>query len=301
MSSALEGIRILDLTRLLPGPYASLMLADLGAEVVKIEDPRDGKYIRWRWAPSRVKEESPYFLSLNRNKKSMKLNLRSDKGREIFLKLAKNYDVILDGFRPGVMDRLSVGYKDVKKVNPRIIFCAITGYGQDGPYKDRAGHDINYTGVAGILSMTGDRDGPPIISGVQIADIGGGGMLAAFAILAAIIAREKMGRGQFIDISMLDGSIACSVIGLAKFFADGQIPEKGKMLLSGQLACYHIYQTKDKGYISLGALEHQSWQNFCKVVGKEDLIKDQFASGERQDEVISILTNIFSGRSSNGR
>lgn len=295
MTMALEGIRILDLTRLLPGPYTSLMLADLGAEVLKIEEPGFGDYFRWMMPP-KVKEESSYFLCLNRNKKSMKLNLKPEKGKEIFLKLAKDYDVILESFRPGVMDRLGVGYEAIKQVNPEIIYCAITGYGQDGPYRDRAGHDINYTGIAGILDITGERGGPPVIPGVQVADLGAGGMLAGFAILAAIIARQSSGKGQFIDVSMLDGCISWSVIAAASYFADGQIPQRGKMIFSGRFACYDMYQTKDKKYISLGALERQFWQNFCKAVGREDLIEEQFAPGEGQEELRQVLTQIFASK-----
>src|SRR4030042_4982913 len=185
----LKELKMLDLSRLLPGPYCSLLLADLGMEVLKIEDSEQGDYMR-RMGPVR-KKESAYFLALNRNKKSMILNLKTKEGKEIFYKLIDTYDILLEGFRPGVMDRLGIGYQELKRRNPRVIFCALSGYGQDGPYRERSGHDINYIGLGGILELTGTKNGGPVIPGVQMADIGGGGMMAAIAILAAIVHRDK--------------------------------------------------------------------------------------------------------------
>src|SRR4030065_286502 len=194
----LKELKMLDLSRLLPGPYCSLLLADLGMEVLKIEDSGQGDHMR-RMGPVR-KKDSAYFLALNRNKKSMILNLKAKEGKEIFYKLIDTYDILLEGFRPGVMDRLGIGYQELKKRNPRIIFCSLSGYGQDGPYRERSGHDINYISLGGILELTGRRNEPPSIPSVQIADIGGGGMMAAFTLLAAIIHREKTGEGQFLDV-----------------------------------------------------------------------------------------------------
>jgi crotonobetainyl-CoA:carnitine CoA-transferase CaiB-like acyl-CoA transferase len=268
-----------------------MILADLGADVLKIEEPGRGDYARW--LPPFIKKESSNFLSINRNKKSMILNLKLEAGKKIFLRLVKEYDVVLESFRPGIMDRLGIGYEEAKKINPMIIFCAISGYGKDGPYKDRVGHDINYLGIAGILSITGSSDGTPVIPGVQIGDIGGGSLMAAIAILTAIIAREKIKKGQFIDISMTDGAISWLSIHAGKYFADKLIPAPGKMLLSGEFPCYQVYPTKDKKYITIGALEPKFWRNFCLAISREDLIECQFATGEEGEKIIREIQNIF--------
>jgi crotonobetainyl-CoA:carnitine CoA-transferase CaiB-like acyl-CoA transferase len=291
---ALSGIRVLDLSRLLPGPYCSMMLGDLGAEVIKIEEPGRGDYIRD--FPPKFKKEGVFFLAVNRNKKSITLNLRSERGKEVFFDLVKKADVVLEGFRPGVMDKLGIGYKDLEKINPRIIVCSISGYGQDGPYVNKAGHDVNYLSIAGIMGFTGTKEGKPIIPGIQIADIGGGGMLAAYCILAAIIGRERTGKGQYIDISMMDGAMAWLCMYAGKYFADGKSPRPSSELLTGQFACYNVYETKDGGYMSLGALEPQFWSAFCKAVDREDLIKVQFAPGKEARELIAEVEKIFSER-----
>jgi crotonobetainyl-CoA:carnitine CoA-transferase CaiB-like acyl-CoA transferase len=218
MMDALHGMKILDLTRLLPGNFCTLLLADCGAEVLKIEDTDRGDYGRWH--PPLVRTQSAYFLGLNRNKMSMKLNLKTDEGRAIFMKLAERSDIILESFRPGVTDRLGIGYKAVRKVNPGIIYCSISGFGQDGPYRNKVGHDINYIGIGGILGITGQRGGPPTIPATQIADIGGGGMMAAIGILMALVHRGETGRGQYVDISMLDGVVSWLSMFASKYFAD---------------------------------------------------------------------------------
>ena len=202
----LKELKMLDLSRLLPGPYCSLLLADLGMEVLKVEDPEQGDTTRMV-GPVR-KKDSAIFLALNRNKKSIRLNLKTKEGREIFYKLIQSYDIILESFRPGVMDRLGIGFQELKERNPRVILCSVSGYGQDGPYQGRSGHDINYIGMGGVLEITGAKNGDPVLPGVQIADIGGGGMMAAIAILAAAIHREKTGEGQFLDISMMDSVVS---------------------------------------------------------------------------------------------
>ena len=217
----LSGLKLLDLSRLLPGPYCSLLLADLGMEVLKVEDPEQGDYTR-SIGPTR-KKDSAIFLALNRNKKSIKLNLKIREGREIFFRLIQSYDVILESFRPGVMDRLGIGFQELKKRNPRIILCSISGYGQDGPYQERSGHDINYIGLGGVLEITGVKKGDPVLPGVQIADIGGGGMMAAIAILAAAVHREKTGQGEFLDISMLDSVVSWLSIHAGKYFMDRKV------------------------------------------------------------------------------
>ena len=210
----LSDVKVLDLTRLLPGGFCSLLLADLGAEVLKVEDTGMGDYIRW--APpyygtddqQELGTRSALYLSLNRGKRSIRLDLKSEAGREALLRLAKSSDVVLDGFRPGVLDRLGVGYERMSEANPAIVFCAITGYGQDGPYAQRAGHDMNYLGLVGLLDLSGDADGPPVQAGGQIADLGGGALMAAFGILTALRERDRSGEGQFVDVSMADGALS---------------------------------------------------------------------------------------------
>ena len=287
----LKDHKMLDLSRLLPGPYCSLLLADLGMEVLKIEDPELGDYMRGM-GPVR-KKDSAYFLALNRNKKSMLLNLKVKEGKEIFNRLIDTYDILLEGFRPGVMDRLGIGYQELKSRNPGVIFCSLSGYGQDGPYKERSGHDINYIGLGGILELTGPKDGDPTIPGAQIADIGGGGMMAAIAILAAIVHREKTGEGQYLDVAMHDGVISWLSIHAGRYFMDNELPKRGEMHLSGRFACYQVYPTKDGRHISLGALEPKFWKNFCQAIGREDLVLKQFTEGEERVQIIKEIRELF--------
>jgi crotonobetainyl-CoA:carnitine CoA-transferase CaiB-like acyl-CoA transferase len=267
----LKELKMLDLSRLLPGPYCSLLLADLGMEVLKVEDPDQGDPTRMA-GPIR-KRDSAIFMALNRNKKSIKLNLKIREGREIFYKLVQSYDIILESFRPGVMDRLGIGYQELEKRNPRVILCSLSGYG--------------------VLGITGAKNGSPVLPGVQIADIGGGGMMAAIAILAAAIHREKTGEGQFLDISMLDGVVSWLSIHAATYFMDGEIPERGNLPLTGRYACYQVYPTKDGRHMSLGALELKFWKNFCEAVGRRDLIDKQFIEGEERLRVIEEIQNLF--------
>ena len=287
----LKELKMLDLSRLLPGPYCSLLLADLGMEVLKIEDPEMGDYMRVM-GPAQ-KKESAYFHALNRNKKSMLLNLKTKEGKEIFIKLIDTYDILLEGFRPGVMDKLGIGYQELKRRNPRIIFCSLSGYGQDGPYKERSGHDINYIGLGGILELTGPREGDPIIPGTQIADIGGGGMMAAIAILAAIVHREKTGEGQYLDVAMHDGVISWLSIHAGKYLLDKELPKRGEMHLSGRYACYQVYSTEDGRHMSLGALEPKFWMNFCEAIERKDLIYKQFIEGEERLQLIKEIQDLF--------
>ncbi len=275
---------MLDLSRLLPGPYSSLLLADLGMEVLKIEDLEMGDYLR-KMGPAR-KEDSAYFLAVNRNKKSMTLNLKVKEGREIFFKLIAIYDVILECFRPGVIDRLGIGYEELKKRNPGVILCSLSGYGQDGPYRERSGHDINYMGLGGLLDLTGEKEKVPVVPGVQMADLGAGGMMSAIAILAAIIHRGKTGEGQHLDVAMLDGVISWLSIPAGGYFMDGELPKRGEMQLTGRYACYHVYETKDGRYVSLGALEPKFWRNFCETIARRDLIDKQYVGGEERDRLI---------------
>lgn len=294
IAGPLTGLKMLDLSRLLPGPYCSLLLADLGMEVLKVEDPDQGDYMRLM-GPIR-KRDGAYFLALNRNKKSMTLNLKLEEGKTIFYKLIESYDIVLEGFRPGVMDRLGIGYGELEKRNPGVILCSLSGYGQDGPYRDRSGHDVNYIGLGGILELTGTKETGPLIPGVQIADIGAGAMMAAIAILSAVIHRKKTGRGQHLDIAMHDGVLSWLSIHAGKYLADGELPLRGEMHLSGRYACYQVYPTKDGRYMSLGALEPKFWKNFCEAVGKEDLIPKQFIEGEERIQIIEEMRRLFRTR-----
>jgi crotonobetainyl-CoA:carnitine CoA-transferase CaiB-like acyl-CoA transferase len=297
MSSALGGVRVLDLTRLLPGGFCTLLLADFGAEVLKVEDPNGGDYIRWMPpyyggdAERANGTASAYFLALNRNKRSIKLNLKEEAGREALLRLAADYDVLVESFRPGVMDRLGVGYEALRERNPRIVYCAISGYGQDGPLTARSGHDTNYLALAGLLGLTGRRDGPPIQSAGQIADLGGGGLMAAVGILVALQERERSGEGQLVDISMTDGSISWLAMVIARYFCENVQPKRGEIELAGGLLCYFPYETRDGKWVSLGALEPKFFHNWCEGVGRPDLKEKQFdhPSSESGAEVAAVF------------
>ena len=274
----LEGVRVLDLSRLLPGGFCSLLLADYGAEVLKVEDTGMGDYVRWAWPQYEDGEKSAnsaLFLALNRNKRSIRLNLKSDEGRQILLELAREYDVLLESFRPGVLDRLGVGYERLKQENLGLVYCAITGYGLDGPNVARSGHDMNYLGLIGMLALSGDKDGPPVQSAGQIADIGGGGLMAAFGILTALKERDRSGEGQIVDVSMADGALSWLAMAAARYFCDGTPQRRGGVELGGSLLCYRPYQCKD-GWVTLGALEPKFFSAFATGVGREDLIAHQF-------------------------
>jgi len=289
----LDGTTVLDLTRLLPGAVATMTLGDFGADIIKIEEPGAGDPARQSRAG--IKQPGAYFLATNRNKRSITINLKHERGREIFLRLVEKTDVVVEGFRPGVMDRLGAGYETLKRINPRLIYCAITGYGQDGPYRLKAGHDANYLSVAGLLSVNGPKDGPPVLSGVQLADLAGGSLHAVIGVLLALQARARTGEGQFVDVSMMDGSLALMYVPFASFLANGAQPERGNEGLSGRYACYQIYETKDGRHLSLGALEPKFWENACRVLGREDFIGKCF-SDSAQEEIITVFREIFKSR-----
>jgi len=276
--TALSDIRVLDLSRLLPGGFCSLLLADFGAEVLKVEDTGMGDYIRWSPPFHEGADDSArsaLFLSLNRGKRSVRLDLKEEAGREVLLRLVREYDILLESFRPGVMERLGVGYERLREENPGLVYCAISGYGQDGPYTERSGHDMNYLGLNGVLGLTGEPDGPPVQPAGQIADLGGGALMAAFGIMAALRERERSGEGQLVDVSMLDGSLSWLALVAAQYFADGAVPQRGELPLAGGLICYRPYACAD-GWVTLGALEPKFWQEWCRGVGREDLIEKQF-------------------------
>ncbi len=276
--SALDGIRVLDLSRLLPGGFCSLLLADFGADVLKVEDTGAGDYVRW--APPLVEgversASSALFLALNRNKRSIRIDLKSEGGREVLLRLVREHDVLLESFRPGVMDRLGVGYERLRAENPGLVYCAISGYGQDGPLRDRPGHDLNYLGLIGLLALSGDADGSPVQAAGQIADLGGGALMAAFGILAALHERDRSGEGQLVDVSMSDGALSWLAMTAAAALASGEAPRRGGIPLGGSMLCYRPYACAD-GHVTLGALEPKFWIVFCRGVGREDLIERQF-------------------------
>jgi len=276
---ALQGVTVLDLSRMLPGPYCSMILADHGAEVIAIE----GKNFQG---------EALFFNDLNRNKRHMSLNLKTEEGLEIFYKLVQKADVIIEGFRPGVVKRLGIDYPSVKKVKNDIIYCSISGYGQTGELRDLAGHDVNYLSRSGILGLLGTRSGPPSIPGVQFADIAGGSMNAAVGILLALYARERDGEGQYIDISMTDGMIG--FLTLPYYFSKrtGRLPEPSDTLLSHRYGCYNTYETSDKRFISIGAVEGKFWRNLCEILGLQEYASLQYDE-ERRDEIITSLRNLF--------
>jgi alpha-methylacyl-CoA racemase len=276
--TALAGIRVLDLSRLLPGGFCSLLLADFGAEVLKVEDTGMGDYVRWSPPYHEGADDSAkgaLFLALNRGKRSIRLNLKEESGRGVLLKLVREYDVLLESFRPGVMDRLGVGYERLREENPGLVYCAITGYGQDGPYTGRSGHDMNYLGLNGLLGLTGEAGGSPVQSAGQIADIGGGALMGAFGVLAALRERDRSGEGQLVDVSMFDGSLAWLAMVAAARLAGGAPPSRGDLELAGRLICYRPYACSD-GWVTLGALEPKFWQAWCRGVGREDLVDKQF-------------------------
>jgi alpha-methylacyl-CoA racemase len=278
VSGALEGVRVLDLSRLLPGGFCSLLLADFGAEVLKVEDTGMGDYVRWSPPYHEGAEDSAksaLFLSLNRGKRSVRLNLKEEAGREVLLRLVREYDVLLESFRPGVMDRLGVGPERLRRENPRLVYCAISGYGQDGPNTASSGHDMNYLGLNGVLGLTGQPGGPPVQSAGQIADLGGGALPAAFGILAALRERERSGEGQLVDVSMFDGSLSWLAMVAARYLCDGEVPERGSLELAGGLICYRPYECSD-GWVTLGALEPKFWREWCEGVEREDLVDKQF-------------------------
>ena len=291
---ALEGIRVLDLSRMLPGPYCSMMLSDLGAEVIKVEEPTVGDPTR-RSKPM-IGDQSAAFRQINRNKASLAVDLKRPEGRSIFLKLAATTDVVLEQFRPGVVDRLGIGYEAVSEVNPRIVYCSLTGFGQDGPHRDRSGHDLNYLALSGVLGLTTDDRGRPVIPGVQVADLAGG-MIAAFAILAALHARERTSRGQFVDVSMFDVMVSMLPIPASQQFAGVTLGVGERYILSGAYPFYSIYETDDGKFMTLGALEPKFWKNFCTKVGRDELAARQFDDGERRRQLFQEVAAIFKSKS----
>ncbi|RPJ34085.1 MAG: CoA transferase [Deltaproteobacteria bacterium] len=291
----LGGYKVIDCSRLLPYQYCTLLLGDLGAEVLKIEEPGRGDYGRWDDFNEPGRERLAFPMA-NRNKKSLTLNLKEKAGREILLKLAEKYDVLLETFRPGAMERLGLDYRSVKEVNPRIIYCSGTGFGQTGPYRLKAGHDINYISLAGILGVSGIQTGRPVIPGVPFADMVGGGVFTALAIIAALLGREKTGEGKYLDVAMTDVMTSLNIMNIA--IALSQKAGRGMMpsSLRGSSLCYNVYKTKDGKFVSIGDLESKFWNNFCRALGREELVDKQYHHYQDGDKTTESLKTLFASK-----
>ncbi|MDP2134787.1 MAG: CaiB/BaiF CoA-transferase family protein [Sulfuritalea sp.] len=304
----LAGLRVLDLTRLLPGPVATMHLADLGAEVIKIEDTGAGDYAR-AMGPGESAAggngggagDSVFFRLVNRNKKSLRLDLKQAAGVEVFLRLAKDADVIFESFRPGVVDKLGIGYAAVRAINPRIVYCAITGYGQTGPWADRAGHDINYLATAGLLDQIGSHDGKhsgtPAIPNLQVGDLLGGALTPLLGILAAVIGAKASGQGSHVDVAMTDAVLAHTLFPLVTTLVHGHPAPRGADLLTGGVPCYGVYRTADDRYLAVGALEPKFWQALCATIGRDDLAPFGLATGSEGRRVKAELGSVLAAKS----
>ena len=286
----LSGLRVLDLTRLLPGAYCTQLLADLGADVIKIEEPVTGDYMRL--TPPLVDGQSALFNAINRHKRSVALDLKTDGGKRAFMRLVDTGDVVVEGNRPGVMERLEIGWPVLHKRNPRLVMCSITGYGQDGPYAQRAGHDLNYMAIAGGLGLNGPRDGSPVPLSVQVADIGGGGLQAAVEILAALVAVQRGGEGRWIDVSMTDGAVGFLALVFAANAA-GERVVRGDQRLAGRYPCYRIYACKGGGHYSVAALEPKFWSALCEALQRPDLVDLQLSE---EASAHAAVEEVFAGR-----
>jgi alpha-methylacyl-CoA racemase len=266
---SLSGIRVLDLTRLLPGAFCTMLLADQGADVIKVEEPGSGDYMRW--TPPLVDGQSALFDAINRNKRSIELDLKTERGRDALLRLVETADVLVEGNRPGVMDRLGLGWEVLHERNRKLVMCSITGYGEDGPFASRAGHDLNYMAIAGALGLNGERDGPPVPLSVQAADIGGGGLHPAVEILAALVSVQRGGAGRRIDVAMTDGAVRWLALAFAAR-EQGERVTRGDQRLAGRYPCYRVYECADGRYYSVAALEPKFWSALCAAIHRPDLI-----------------------------
>lgn len=294
MKLPLEGIRVLDLSHMLPGPFSTMLLADMGAEVIKVEAPGGGDGFRLR--EPKVNKEGSAFLLVNRGKKSCVLDLRTAEGLERFMALAASADVLLEQYRPGTADRLGIGYEAVKKVNPGIIYCSLSGYGQTGPYRDMPGHDINYLSISGVLDTIGRKNEAPALAGVQIADMCGA-QWAAISVLLALLAKKNSGEGQYIDLSMTDAVLPWLSLFVSDYAANGTVSSRGETRSSGMYAYYNLYETGDGRYVSLGAAEPKFWAAFCRAVGHEEWTERQMAVGEEGEDLIGEVAAMFRTRS----
>ena len=286
----LAGMRVVDLTRLLPGDFATWILADLGAEVVKVEDTAGGDYMRWM--PPMAGHSSAMYWALNRGKRAIVLDLKQEEGREVLRRLVRTADALVEGFRPGVMDRLGLGYEALKELNPSLVYCAITGYGQDGPLQQKAGHDLLYNSLAGLQGVTGTPSGELAMPGFQVADLGAGGMGGALAVVAALLRRERdpERRGAFMDVSMFDGVSAFIAPHMARHLAGQEEPVgPGVMHLNGRFPCYRMYRAGDGRWMALAALEPKFWAAFCALIGRPDLVARQFEDSTEMDAEVRAI------------
>jgi crotonobetainyl-CoA:carnitine CoA-transferase CaiB-like acyl-CoA transferase len=291
LADALNGIRVLDLSRLLPGPFLTMVLADMGADVIKVEDPRVGDYLR-AFPPAKG-GVAGRFLAVNRGKRSIALDLKAPAHRDAFLKMVEKADVVVESFRPGVIDKLGIGYATLAARNPKIVVCSISGYGQTGPYVHRAGHDLDYIALAGVLAMGGGvAGGAPAMPGVQIADLAGGALWSATAICAALVGTHRTGRGRHLDISMCEGSLALLAAELGNWDC-GEHPTRGRETLNGALACYSIYKAKDDRYLAVGALEPKFWIALNQALGRTPNVAELVGKPAEQAKVKAELAAIF--------
>ena len=291
----LAGLTVIDLTRLLPGPMATLHLADLGADVIKIEDPGGGDYARVMGAMG--EDMSHFFALVNRNKKSLVLDLKQAEDREVMLALVDEADILVEGFRPGVMARLGLDYATLAARNPRLVYCSITGYGQHGPYAQRAGHDINYLGYAGVLDQTGVAGGPPALCNLQIADLLGGTLTPLVGMLSAVIDARARGRGRHVDVAMTDAVLAHAIFPMVQVLAEGEPRPRGEDMLTGGVPCYGVYETRDGRYMAVGALEEKFWQRVCDTLDRADLKAFHLSTGADGAWAREQLEAIFRSRS----
>jgi crotonobetainyl-CoA:carnitine CoA-transferase CaiB-like acyl-CoA transferase len=295
VARALEGITIIEMSRLLPGSLATQMLGDLGAEVIKVEQPGTGDY--QRELPPKTVKDSASFLLCNRNKRSITLNLKSPAGLEAARRLADRADALIEGFRPGVMDRLGLGYAALAERNPGLVYCSLSGFGQDGPYRDVPGHDLNYLGVVGALQLIARPGIGPLVPGPLIADIGGGTLMAVYGMLAALIARQATGRGQTVDVSMTDGMMAWMTPHAGEWLFAGREPRGGEYFNAGGAASYDVYRCADGKFITLGVIERHFWDRVRALLGAEaELPEDPLAAGAEADRARGTLTRIFAGK-----
>lgn len=290
----LHGLRVLDLTRLLPGPLATQHLADYGAEVIKVEDTGAGDYARSMGAMAG--DTSFFYQVVNRSKQSLRLDLKQAAGRDVFMRLVETADVLVEGFRPGVMDKLGLGYEAIAAVNPRLVYCSITGYGQTGPYARRAGHDVNYIGYAGVLDQIGVAGGAPAIPNLQVGDLLGGTLSALLGLLVAVIDARASGRGRHVDVAMTDAALAHAIFPLAEVLAHGTVRPRGEDLLTGGVACYAVYETADARHMAVGALEEKFWSLMCDTLGRPDLKSAHLATGAEGERTCAAIAAIFRER-----
>jgi len=299
---ALEGVKILDLSMLVPGAFCTMLLGDLGADVLKIEAPGVNEFMgSSRTLPNEEQRKAAAYYALDRNKKSIVVNLKSEAGREVFYRLSRRADVIVEGFRPGVVKRLRIDYETISKLNPAIIYCSLSGYGQDGPYHTFPGHDINYIAMAGVLGLIGSSEGPPVVPLNLVADFAGAALYGALGISVALVARNKTGSGQYVDVAYMDGAISLMTWFNCGYFLDGSVLKRGESWLHGAYPYYGVYETKDGKYITIGCLEPRFWENLCRLLSKEGYIPYGFAlehtfhkpEGAKWNEIHSSLERIF--------